>query len=432
MGTSSQRPSPKQEIRASTMAERRALLQRVLWSPQVTKSFRIRQFLEYVCERALQDSSAEIHEQEIGRQVFGRSPDYDTGADNVVRVTASQARKKLEQYFSTQGATEPCILEIPKGGYTPVFRERDLAAEAVDSSEQTPGRPASFRPLIAAAIAVPWFLVVAGTLYFIFSSAQKTAPSELDANPSIKALWSQMLPTGGRTDVVVTDSGLSLIERLEQRPLTVQEYLRRDFVSGSELLAKNSELRGFVQALALSRLTSIGSVRTALRVAEIAGNGHTHVSIISPRDFGIQQMKADNVVLLGSHIANPWMRLLEDHMNFSFGFNPVSRYPQFENRAPQPGELKAYSAEVDVSYCLIAFLPNLAHTGNVLTISGAEVEGTEGGGEYVTNERSLSQLRSFMKLTGSRFPYFEVLFKSSKIGGATSGFTPVAFHLVRP
>jgi hypothetical protein len=61
------------------------------------------------------EESAEIHEQEIGHKVFGRGPDYDTNADNVVRVTASQVRKKLEQYFSLEGASEPVVLEIPKG-----------------------------------------------------------------------------------------------------------------------------------------------------------------------------------------------------------------------------------------------------------------------------------------------------------------------------
>src|SRR5690349_18992036 len=94
--------------------ERRALLQRILWSRQIERSARIRDFLAYVCEKKFTEPSAEVHEQEIGVKVFGRKPDYDTMADNVVRVTASQARRKLEHYFATDGASEPVILEIPK------------------------------------------------------------------------------------------------------------------------------------------------------------------------------------------------------------------------------------------------------------------------------------------------------------------------------
>jgi hypothetical protein len=86
-----------------------------------------------------------------------------------------------------------------------------------------------------------------------------------------------------------------------------------------------------------------------------------------------------------------------------------------------------------VSYCQIAFLPNLGKTGNVLVISGTEIEGTEGGGEFVTSESSIAQLR---KSVGSnreaRLPYFEVLLKSSRVGGATPGFSIVAFRLLQP
>src|SRR5436190_18837598 len=102
-------------LRTSVVEERRALLQRVLWSRPVEKSGRIREFLSFVCERSLTDPAAEVHEQEIGQQVFGRPEGYDTTQDNIVRVTASQARKKLEQYFVAEGAAEPVVLEIPKG-----------------------------------------------------------------------------------------------------------------------------------------------------------------------------------------------------------------------------------------------------------------------------------------------------------------------------
>jgi hypothetical protein len=97
MGTSTQRLAKGAELRSSSAKERHALLQRVLWSHQIKNSERIRDFLIYVCGRALQEPSAEIHEQEIGHRVFGRKPDYDTAADNLVRVTASQARKKLSK-----------------------------------------------------------------------------------------------------------------------------------------------------------------------------------------------------------------------------------------------------------------------------------------------------------------------------------------------
>src|SRR4051795_9897159 len=119
--------SPPKVIRAAgppSVDDRRAILQRVLWSRYLEKAGRIREFLTYVCEASFANPAADIHEQEIGEQVFGKPAGYETTQDNIVRVTASQARKKLEQYFAAEGAAEPIVLEIPKGQYTPVFRER--------------------------------------------------------------------------------------------------------------------------------------------------------------------------------------------------------------------------------------------------------------------------------------------------------------------
>src|SRR5205085_6332730 len=102
----------------------RFLVQRILSSQCFEKSARMRDFLAYVCDRALNESHAEIHEQDIGCAVFSRAPDYDTNQDNIVRVNASQLRKRLETYFASEGEAEPLVLELPKGHYTPLFRVR--------------------------------------------------------------------------------------------------------------------------------------------------------------------------------------------------------------------------------------------------------------------------------------------------------------------
>ena len=99
----------------------------------------------------------------------------------------------------------------------------------------------------------------------------------------------------------------------------------------------------------------------------------------------------------------------------------------FENRQPRAGELKTYPNGAGISYCQIAFLANPGKTGNVLAISGTETEGTEGGGEFITSERSLEQLRTLVAPDrNGRVPYFEILLKSSRVGGATPGFSIVA------
>jgi len=130
-----------------------ALVVRIASSPAFQKTNRLRELLLFLCGRALSSADAVIREQEIGVEVFGRSPGYDTAQDNLVRVQASQLRKKLQQYFAAEGRDEPVVIEIPKGSYVPIFRNREAAL--VPESEATNG----IRPfplvlmLLAAAVA---------------------------------------------------------------------------------------------------------------------------------------------------------------------------------------------------------------------------------------------------------------------------------------
>ena len=142
-------------------------------------------------------------------------------------------------------------------------------------------------------------------------------------------------------------------------------------------------------------------------------------------------MKSDNVVLIGSKRANPRVELVEPQLNFRFGYDATASQSFFENRQPRARELAVYRNGPAVSYCDLAFLPNLSHTGNLLVISGTEMEGTEAGGEFLTTARGMATLQRDVKLDGrGRLPYFEALLKSGKIGGAAPGFTVIATRVL--
>src|SRR5215469_12021273 len=114
-------------VKVANSAEfRKLLVERVSSSPQLNRSARLRDMLIYVSSRVLDEEAGEIHEQEVGHKVFGRPANYDTSSDNIVRVHASMLRKRLEQYFAEDGANEPVIVEVPRGNYAPVFRDREV------------------------------------------------------------------------------------------------------------------------------------------------------------------------------------------------------------------------------------------------------------------------------------------------------------------
>ena len=117
------------------------LLQRVAGSSIFQKSNRLRELLLFVGARTIENPESPIREHEIGVQVFGRPSSYDTSQDTLVRVQASQLRKKLQQHFAEEGRDEPLLVEMPKGSYTLVFRSREEPVAEPAPAIRLPLRP---------------------------------------------------------------------------------------------------------------------------------------------------------------------------------------------------------------------------------------------------------------------------------------------------
>ena len=90
------------------------LAQRIVASTGFEKSLRLKAFLMYVTEKALQEHPEEVTEKQIGMHVFGRPAGYNSGSDNVVRTQARLLRTRLEQYFATEGTGETTTNRYPK------------------------------------------------------------------------------------------------------------------------------------------------------------------------------------------------------------------------------------------------------------------------------------------------------------------------------
>jgi hypothetical protein len=78
--------------------------------------------LTWVVEHTLAGESDQLRERVIGTEVFGRSSDYEPSDDSIVRVRAAEVRKRLAQYYQSNGANELVRIDIPPGSYKAVFQ----------------------------------------------------------------------------------------------------------------------------------------------------------------------------------------------------------------------------------------------------------------------------------------------------------------------
>ena len=100
----------------------RAELKAVLASQLFARSPTLAHFLAYLCERKFSGEAERIKEYSIALEAFGRPPSFDQDTDSIVRVQANRLRKRLAEYYASEGAGHALQIAIPVGQYVPVFQ----------------------------------------------------------------------------------------------------------------------------------------------------------------------------------------------------------------------------------------------------------------------------------------------------------------------
>ena len=102
----------------------------VLSSHIFAGSKRAQDFLQLIVDHSLAGEFDSLRERMIGAQMFGRPVGYDTANDPVVRVKASEVRKKLVQYYVETEGKNAVRVELPSGSYVPRFHFEPLETTA--------------------------------------------------------------------------------------------------------------------------------------------------------------------------------------------------------------------------------------------------------------------------------------------------------------
>ncbi|MGB3538651.1 MAG: hypothetical protein WBA42_10880 [Mesorhizobium sp.] len=130
----------------------RETLERLLASETFGRSERARELLRYLVERQQAGQADRLKSFAIAVDVFGKDSDFDSSTDAVVRVQAGRLRDLLAQYFTTEGASDPLRIAIPRGSYVPTY-EANVAP--VPSASPPPPGPTAGTALQAGTTATP-------------------------------------------------------------------------------------------------------------------------------------------------------------------------------------------------------------------------------------------------------------------------------------
>lgn len=97
-------------------------LNRILASKAFRQADRLKRFLTFIVEETLAGRGERLKEFVVGVEVFGKPESFDPRNDPIVRVQARRLRAQLARYYREEGPEGELLIELPKGGYAPVFR----------------------------------------------------------------------------------------------------------------------------------------------------------------------------------------------------------------------------------------------------------------------------------------------------------------------
>ena len=393
------------------------------------RSARSRELLLFVCRRVLLEGAANLREQDIGCGVFGRNPDYSTGEDNIVRVEMRLLRKRLDEYFASEGKDEPLKIVVPKGSYAPVFEPREQAPPlqpTVVTAQSQHRLIVIWRRLVQPAV----ILLLLMLCLWLWQGRNRLAQSA--AAPDRGPLWPFLFDGSRQTLVVCADSTLVIAEDVLGHSISLGEYLSRGYLKPPAGGASGSAL--LLGTLPFWNFTDIADVRLVQRISRVNGEYWSKVRVRSARAVQLDDFKSGNIVFLGSARSSPWIHLFDPMLDFQIEYDGHTRSPMVRNRSPRPGERDVYrweSGSAGDVYCALAFVPNLRGTANVLIIGGTVGDSTEATGEIITNISDASGFwANLKKRNQGRLPYFEVLLKLGTLQGIARTPEILAVHIL--
>ena len=381
--------------------------------------------LRYLAKHVLDHPGAPIKEYQIATEVFGRSADFDPQLDSMVRVQAGRLRVKLSEYYSSDGADDAIIVELPKGTYVLAFHHRNPAAVKPNNGNATAvptEPPAPRRNWIIATASLTILLAIAAIVILSMVSTRNAAQAGIahdsDGPPeAMRVFWGGFV--SGQEEPWVIFSNAKFVGRPE---VALRYYdANRD--------QKNVTI--------FDRYTGVGEVLSVHELDRLFEAFHREIRVKRGSLFSLDDAKNNNLIFVGSPLEN--LTLLEIPGTEDFVFHRVTTGlrkgdPEILNVHPQPGEQKEYMGTptddpLTEDYAVIALVKGLEPSQSVLILAGDTTIGTQAAVEYVCNKNAIEQLllRLSVSQAGQLKP-FEALIRVKVTRGVPVSTELVAIH----
>jgi hypothetical protein len=459
-------PSPTEVPLTQPLAgEIRQHLDTILAGEEFCSSRRSSELLRHIVERALSGDVESLKERLLGMDIFHRRSDYDTSSDAIVRVTASDVRRRLANFY-TEHSAQPMRISLPLGSYVPDFialtahevlsrkvslehattRLSDIAGKVHIASEPTisPAETGKqhFLPMtkLSALVLCIGTLVALGAGWWLRGLYVGRGFSQDDLN---YAFYGDLLgPIGAKskneTEIVLTNPHVLLYLGLNNagpslgdnpKDLPVPQAMASVLNQTANDDQANFPFHHFF--VDSSNYTGLGEATAAFGLARLLQATNRSARLTGARFLNWETARQEELVILGAPHESAFVQSTLSAANFTIGYDSI------HNAHPLPGEPVDYSKSglggAIEDYGLIWMTKSPSGT-RTLVLAGLSSAGTAGVGEFFSDPEQMrpvyNQLRALSK-TGTFPESWQVLLRIEVREFVPVKVSPIAMRITQ-
>lgn len=363
--------------------------------------------LQYLANHAIEHAGSSLKEYQIATELYGRPADFDPQIDSMVRVRAGRLRVKLAEYYASEGASDPLILDLPKGSYLLKVRLRgqqlvatgngSSAAPQITEGAQTVSR----RTFLITVIVLSALLAVSLLSTYVLLTRRRVAPESIPrataAPRALSIFWKGF-------------------EKSPEAPWVI--FSNAAFVGRPDLGLRYYDAKRDAKSVIFDHYTGVGEVLGVHALDTVFTQLGGKIRVKRGSLFTLDDAKNNDLIFIGSPSEN--LSLLDIPGSHEFQFRSVPAGPRKGNMEilnihPQIGEASAFLASpsnipLTEDYAVITLAQGLGHEHSVLILAGTTTHGTQAAVEYVSTEETLQLLLSRLSVsTPSDLKPFEAL-----------------------
>ncbi|HWB85952.1 MAG TPA: hypothetical protein VG675_17550 [Bryobacteraceae bacterium] len=377
------------------MPEVREELERIRSSSGFRDRENLQHLLAYLVEHTLDGSAKNLKEYVIGLEVFGKPDGYDPQSDASVRVQIGRLRRKLDEYYQSEGMSDELLMQLPKRQFAVLFERRPALPPPAGEHSLSNQR----RRVIPAA-GLQWGLTIFFAGLALFLALRPTSrPQPVSA--ALDEIWRPFLAES--RPVLIA---LGTVPFYAYSAGFVREPWM-DTLTAAERQPRLDELRTILHSTEPLKpylsYTGVGQATAAFLLSKQFAQMNLPVDLVRSNALSWDEIEQHNVIFLGSAKLNSQLRDIPVTWAFRVEGGRIV------NLRPKAGEAASYGPD----YSLISLFPGLHGKGEILVVESASTTGVWAAAQFLTDPGYARELVAHLRDAAGRFPaHYQVVLKS--------------------